>query len=137
MEPLASSRSSTFSMSNFSYFASRTPSATFSKSQNTARLRASGLAGTVVHLGLFVFVEPYLQALEVEIDHRRDVKRERLRQHQAADHRQAKRHARAAAGTEADGDGQATHQRSHGGHHDRAEAHQARLVDRMLGRHAV
>src|SRR3954467_366279 len=104
MEPFASSRSSTFSMSNFSYFASRTPSATFSKSQNTARLRASGLAGTVLYLGLlFVFVEPYLQAFEVEIDHRRDVEGERLRQHQAADHREAQRHARAAARTEADG----------------------------------
>src|SRR3954468_4077244 len=111
MEPLASSRSSTFSMSNFSYFASRTPSATFSKSQNTARLRASGLAGTVVDLGLFVSVEPYLQALEVKIDHRRDVKRERRRKPRAPDARQPKRHAGAAARAEADGDGQAAHQR--------------------------
>src|SRR4051812_24807339 len=138
MEPLASSRSSTFCMSNFSYFASRTPSATFSKSQNTARLRASGLAGTVLYLRLlFVFVEPHLQALEVKIDHRRDVQGERLRQHQPADYRETQRHARAAARAEADCDRQAAHERRHGRHHDRAETHQACLVDRVLRRHAV
>src|SRR5262245_123581 len=102
MEPLASRRSSTFAMSNCAYFASRTPSATFSKSQNTARLRASGLPG-MLDLRLLVFVEPGLQALEVQVDHRRDVQGERLRQQQAADHRQAERHARAAARAEADG----------------------------------
>src|SRR5512135_1286359 len=44
MLPFRSSRSSTLPMSNFSYFASRTPSATFSKSQKTAMLRVSGVA---------------------------------------------------------------------------------------------
>src|SRR6185437_422648 len=44
MLPLSSSRSSTFPMSNFSYFASRTPRATFSKSQKTAMLLVSGVA---------------------------------------------------------------------------------------------
>src|SRR5574337_359159 len=41
MLPLSSRRSSTGLMSNFSYFASRTPRATFSKSQNTAMLTLS------------------------------------------------------------------------------------------------
>src|SRR5512140_2456613 len=44
MLPLSSSRSSTFLMSNCAYFASRTPSATFSKSQNRAMLVISGWA---------------------------------------------------------------------------------------------
>src|SRR5256886_12861434 len=98
-------------MSNCAYCASRTPSATFSKSQTTARLRVSGLAGTFWYLGLFSLVEPGLKPLEVEVDHRRDVKRQDLRQQQAAHHRQAERHARAAPGAEADGDRQAAHQR--------------------------
>ena len=41
---LEQQRSSTLSMSNFAYFASRTPSATFSKSQNTAMLLIVGFA---------------------------------------------------------------------------------------------
>src|SRR5690349_6872154 len=41
MLPFTSSRSSTLPMSNLSYFASRTPSATFSKSQNNAMLWVS------------------------------------------------------------------------------------------------
>src|SRR5262245_3999206 len=41
MLPLSSSRSSTLAMSNFSYLASRTPSAMFSKSQNSAMLVTS------------------------------------------------------------------------------------------------
>src|SRR5262245_53480759 len=44
MLPLSSSRSSTWRMLNFAYFASRTPSATFSKSQKTARLRSRSMA---------------------------------------------------------------------------------------------
>src|SRR6266850_7758064 len=137
MEPFASRRSRTFSMSNWAYFASRTPSAMFSKSQNTARLRASWLGGTWAGLGLVGPGEPSLQPLEIEVDHRRDVEGEHLRQQEAADHGEAERLARAAAGAEADGDRQASHQRCHGGHHDGPEARQARLVDGLLRRHAL
>src|SRR5262245_52969478 len=137
MEPLARSRSSTFSMSNWAYFASRTPSATFSKSQKTARLRASGLAGMSLRFGLLFPVEPALEAFEVEVDHRRDVERQELREQQPAHHREAEGHAGAAAGAEADRNGEAPHQRRHGGHHDRAEADESRLVDGLLRRHAV
>src|SRR5450755_3287842 len=42
MLPLSSRRSSTLLMSNCAYLASRTPSATFSKSQKSARFRVSG-----------------------------------------------------------------------------------------------
>src|ERR1700716_2396984 len=112
-------------MSNCEYFASRTPSATFSKSQNTARLRASGLAGTLWNLRLSSLVDPGLKPLEVEVDHRGDVKRQDLRQQQAADHRDAQRHARAATGAEADGDRQGAHQAFHGGDHDRPGIQQA------------
>src|SRR3954463_6285659 len=136
MEPLASSRSSTFSMSNCAYFASRTPSATFSKSQKTARLRASGLLGMRLRSAGRA-IQPGLQAFEVEIDDRRDVERQHLRKEQPADHRETERHARAAAGAEADGDRQAAHQRRHGGHHDRPEAYQPGLVDRLLGWHVL
>ena len=44
MLPFSSSFSSTLPMSNFAYLASRTPSATFSKSQNTAMLLMVGFA---------------------------------------------------------------------------------------------
>src|SRR3954471_12418624 len=104
MLPFASSRSSTFSMSNAEYFASRTPSARFSKSQNTARLRASGLLGTGDRFAGFIAIQPGLQALEIQVDHRGDVQRQHLRQQQAAHDCQAKRHARPAPGAEADGD---------------------------------
>src|SRR5438874_10106939 len=111
-------------MSNWAYFASRTPSATFSKSQNTARLRASWLAGIGQRLCRRLALQELLQPLEIEVDHRRDVEGEELREQQSADHREAERLARAAAGAKADGDRQAAHQRRHGRHHDRAEADQ-------------
>src|SRR5438876_9197249 len=48
MLPLSSSRSSTFCMSNWAYLASRTPSAMFSKSQNSAIFVISGGPAMVV-----------------------------------------------------------------------------------------
>src|SRR4029453_9622685 len=47
MLPFSSSRSSTFFMSNWAYLASRTPSARFSKSQNSAILLISGCPAIV------------------------------------------------------------------------------------------
>src|SRR3954468_23617496 len=99
MEPFSSSRSSTFSISNWAYFASRTPRATFSKSQNTARLRDSWF-GTFPFRG-FRLAHAGLQLFEVQVDYRRDVQGEELRHQQPAHHRDAERHARAAAGAEA------------------------------------
>src|SRR4051812_47097467 len=124
-------------MSNCEYLASRTPRATFSKSQKTARLRASWLLGINGFLRLFGLAEQCLQTLEVEIHHRRDVEGDHLREQGAAAPRQPERHARATASAEADGDWQAAHQRRAGGHHDRAEADHAGLNDRLLRGHAI
>src|SRR5262245_35730491 len=124
-------------MSNWAYFASRTPSATFSKSQKTARLRASGLAGMSLHFGLLFPVEPALEAFEVEVDHRRDVERQELREQQPAHHREAERHAGAAAGAEADRNGEAALQRGLVGNLDRAEANRSGRVEGLLRRQAV
>src|SRR6185436_8026771 len=63
MLPLRSSFSRTLPMSNLSYFASRTPSATFSKSQKTARLRVSAGEG---------ITGQYTNALTRELDSRVD-----------------------------------------------------------------
>src|SRR3954454_15615200 len=101
-------------MSNCAYFASRTPSEMFSKSQNTARLRASWLGGTWANLGLVAPREPNLQPLEIEVDLRRDVEREHLLQQQTPDYGEAERLARPTPGAEADGDRQASHRSSHG-----------------------
>src|SRR4051794_27580478 len=114
MEPLRRSRSSTLSMSNCAYFASRTPSATFSKSQKTARLRASWLLDMCCRplcpRVLRGPVYPGLEVIQVVVDHGRDVERENLGKDQPADHGEAERHARAAAGADADRDGHAAHQ---------------------------
>src|SRR3954468_13083202 len=107
MEPFKSSRSSTFSMSNCEYFASRTPSATFSKSQKTARLRASWLLGMRGGVSGRGAVEPRLEVFQVVEEHRSDVERQGLRKHQAPDHCQAEGLARATTGADADGDRQA------------------------------
>src|SRR6266852_2685652 len=49
MLPFSSSRASTFCMSNWAYWASRTPSAMFSKSQNSDIFLISGCPAMVVH----------------------------------------------------------------------------------------
>src|SRR3954470_4148080 len=131
MEPFASSRSSTFSMSNCAYLASRTPSATFSKSQKTARLRASWLSGTMLHPHSFARVQPRLHALEVDVDDRRDVQGKHLRDDEAADDRKAEGLAYLATGPQAERDRKSADERRERGHHDRAEANDARLVDRL------
>src|SRR5260370_10058628 len=71
--------------------------------------------------------------LEIDVDHRRDEQRQQLRHEEPADHGEAQGAAQLGAGAEADGDRQAAHDRRHGGHHDRPEAQQARLVGRLFG----
>ena len=71
------------------------------------------------------------------IDHRRDKERDRLREHQAADHRQAQRLAQLGAGAEAERNRQRAHQRRQRGHHDRPETQDAGLADRVRRRHAL
>ena len=77
---------------------------------------------------------PEAEAVEIEIDDRRGEEREHLADDQAADDGDAERAAQFGAGAGAERQGQAAEQRRHGGHHDGAEAQQAGLVDRVLGR---
>src|SRR5207244_3495 len=65
------------------------------------------------------------------------VESEQLGQEQAADERDAERPSQLGAGSAAEGEGQAAEQRGHRRHHDRAEAEQARLVDRLGGHLAL
>ena len=60
-----------------------------------------------------------------------------MRNHQAADHREAERAAGFGAGAPAEGDRQRAGERRERRHHDRAEAHDAGLVDRLLRRLAM
>ena len=67
------------------------------------------------------------EAIEREIDDRRRVQREELRQREAADDRDAERPTQLRPGAAADGQGQPAEQRGHRRHEDRPEAHVARL----------
>ena len=71
-------------------------------------------------------------AVQVGVDHRRDVERQKLRNQKAARHRQAQGTARFRARACAKRDGQRAHQGRHGGHHDRAEAQQASFKNERL-----
>jgi hypothetical protein len=74
---------------------------------------------------------------EIEIDHRRREQRQRLADDQAADHGIAERLAQLRAGAGAEHQRHAAEQRRHRRHHDRAEAQQAGLADRLLRRLAL
>ena len=73
------------------------------------------------------------KTLEVEIDHRRQVQRQKLRGHQAADDREPERPPRLGARADAERDRQRAHQRGERRHHDRAKANDAGVDDRVLG----
>src|SRR3954463_4877413 len=62
-----------------------------------------------------------LQALEVDVDDGGDVEGEELGNEETADDGDAKGAARFGAGAEAEGDREGSHERGHGGHHDRTE----------------
>jgi hypothetical protein len=73
------------------------------------------------------------QPVEEQIDHRRGVERQHLADDQAADDGDAERLAQFRADAGAQRQRQAAEQRGEGGHHDRPEAQQARLIDRLAG----
>src|SRR6185437_3911227 len=81
---------------------------------------------------LFPAEEP-ADALEIDIDHRRDEQRQSLRDEEAADHGQAQRAAQLRAFAQSDRDRQPAHDRGHRRHHDRPETQQAGFVDRVFG----
>ena len=91
--------------------------------------RRSGLR----HRLLDFAVEP----VERQIDHRRRVERQQLAQQQAADDGNAERETQLGAGAAFDRQRQRAEQRGQCRHHDRAEAQQAGLHDRLVRRHAL
>jgi hypothetical protein len=72
-----------------------------------------------------------MQPVEIEIDHRGGVKREKLADDESADDGKAERPADFRAGPGAEHQRQAPEQRRHGCHHDWPEAQQAGLIDRL------
>jgi len=76
--------------------------------------------------------DPGGEPVEGEVDHRGGVEREELAHDEPAHDRDAERLAELGPDTLPQRERQAAQQRGHRGHHDRAEAQQAGLVDRLL-----
>src|ERR1700682_3407580 len=83
------------------------------------------------------FRDPAVEAVEIEIDHRRDVERQQLRQQKTAYHRDAQGLAQFGTRTRAERDRQRAEDRGERRHHDRPEAQKRRLADRLQWLHAV
>src|ERR1035437_6310129 len=69
---------------------------------------------------------------EIQIDHRRREQRQHLADQQSTNDADAQRFSQLGAHAAAKGQRNGAQQRGHGGHHDRTEAQQARLVDGFL-----
>ena len=78
-----------------------------------------------------------LQSGEQQIYHRRRVEREKLRNQQTSDDRDAERTAELRSRPDANGQGQSAQQSRHGRHHDRAKTEKTRLVNRLLRRQSL
>ena len=74
----------------------------------------------------------FLELFEVEINHRRDEKRDELGNDQAADDDQSQRPARSAVGAEAERDRQRAENRGERRHQDRPETVHAGIVNRLF-----
>ena len=105
---------------------------------NRKRLRL-GFFGTWLFLppGTHKARHKTAQRFHVEVENRGDIESEDLGEDQAADNRDAKRAADRGARADADGDGEGTHQRGEGSHHDGAEPDEAALKDGLGGRKIV
>ena len=75
-------------------------------------------------------------ALQVEIDHWRDVERDHLRKQQSTHHGDAQGRAQLRPRAKPQGDGQSAHERGEGGHHDGPKAQHTRAANGLLGVHA-
>src|ERR1700733_8879302 len=73
------------------------------------------------------------QLVKPDVDDRGRIEREQLAEQQAADDADAQGMAQFRTSTAAQSQRQAAEQGRHGGHHDRAEAQEAGLVDSFLG----
>src|SRR5712672_1473638 len=81
--------------------------------------------------------DPALQPVEIDIDDRRRIESENLRQSEAADDGVTERLANLRADPRTYHHRHATKQRRHRGHQDRPEAQDAGLIDRFFGRQAM
>src|SRR6266496_4872963 len=73
------------------------------------------------------------ELIEGQIDDRRGIKSEHLRNNQAADDSNAERLSQFAANAHADGERQCAEERGHRCHHDGTKANETRLVNRFFG----
>ena len=78
-----------------------------------------------------------MQPVEQQIDHRRGVERQHLRDDQAADNGDAERPAQLRAGAGGNDQRDRAKQCRHGGHQDRPEAFETGFVDRALRQQAA
>ena len=78
-----------------------------------------------------MIAQPGPQSIKVQINDRRRVQRQYLTEDEAADDGNSERPTKFAAVAEADGERQRTEQGRIGGHHDRPEAQEARLENRL------
>src|SRR5713226_6271202 len=105
----------------------------------TLRLSLLSLRGCDADIGFGALralaAQPVLQAVEIEVHHRRGVKCEQLAERKPAHHGVAKRLAQFRAGAVTERERRAGEQRRSGRHHDGAEAQQARLTDCCDRRH--
>ena len=97
--------------------------------RHSADLNLAAAAGATLRTHAF---DPEPEPIQIQIDDRRRVQRQHLADHQAADDGDAERSAQLRAGAAAERQRQRAQQRRHRGHHDRPEAQQAGLVDRLV-----
>src|ERR1051325_9023456 len=79
-------------------------------------------------------VSPSADSIQIQVNHRRGVKGYELRQQQSANNSNAHRAPEFRTLAVLERKGQGTQQSGHGGHHNRPEPKQTRLVNRFFGR---
>ena len=99
-------------------------------------VHSAGASGTIGVAGPAAG-QTHRQAVEIKVDDRRGEQREHLADDQAADNGDAERLAQFGAGSGTEHQRHGAEDRGHRGHHDRPEAQQAGLVDRVTRRQAL
>src|SRR5437763_432678 len=84
-----------------------------------------------LHRPRFARRQPQPATFDIDVVDRRNVERQQLRNEQSADDSQSERSPRFGAGSEPQRNRQRADERAHRRHHDRPEAHETRLVDRL------
>ena len=78
--------------------------------------------------------QPGIEAVDVDVEDRRDEHRQELGEEKAADDGDAERLPRLTPRAQSQGDGQGPEEGRHRRHHNRPETHHAGMVDGLLGR---